>query len=114
MVKLITNQWVEKETKMNNNELAQRMLDWAEIKKKLDQKETIIRAAVLELGNQKAAEDFLEPGSNAYEAAVEERTKTTITIDWRGICKDENIAQADIPLTIGVPSVAIKIVKHKG
>lgn len=133
MVKLNTNQWTEKETKMDGNELAASMLEWLIIKRKLDEKEAEIKTAVLEFGKtvttgnvvasyrgarqtfdyRRAAENFLDIGSNAYDAAVRERTTTIMTIDWKGICWDESIEQTNIPVELGDPSVTIKIVKPK-
>ena len=107
---------------MDKDKLAQKMLEYAEAKKKADELEAEIKAAVMELGKTQTVGivkatyrkgrkfyDYRKGAQqgNADHVDIEKHTRITKKIDWRGLCAD--IGVADIPFTIGKPSVSVKI-----
>ena len=116
---------------INKNELAGLMLEWAEVKNHLAFIQERITTSVLELGetvlagnvratyNQgKRSWDYKQgvkmfmPADNALDEAILQRTKVVRTVDWKGICHDENIEKDDIPYTQAAPSVTMRIDKE--
>lgn len=85
---------------MNSAELAQKMLEWREMKLSLDALEREISSAVLESGktmvvgdvrarysNPRKSYDYETPGRGASDAIKNEHTKTVTSTDWRAVCK---------------------------
>ena len=109
------------------SELANMMLRWEEQKRLLDVLEEAIRASVLEIGQTQTVGNVrasYSAGRKQYdyeEAATGHpmvsdttvglftKTRTTATIDWRGICKHAGIEGDELPFTQGKPSVTIKL-----
>lgn len=104
-------------------ELAQSMLEWRELKLKLDALEHKIKDAVIQggktvdVGDVRASYrkprrtwDYQTPGiENAPEEVIQKYTKTvtTITTDWRAICREIGV-EGNSEVT-GKASVIIKI-----
>lgn len=111
------------------SELAKLMLKWEAQKLLLDELETAIRDSVLlmqmtqTVGNVRATYSKGRKSYNYEEAVTHKglamvsdatmalftKTRTTTTIDWRGICKHDGIEGDELPFTQGAPSVRIKL-----
>lgn len=104
------------------SKLAQMILDWESAIRKTADLEAQIQEAVLErgsslvVGNVRATYyrgrktyDYEFAAEDADPAVVKKHTKTETTtkIDWRSICKEEEIE--DIPYVQAAPSVSLKI-----
>lgn len=115
---------------IDKNILAGLMLEWAKHKEQLTYIEDEIKQTVLALGETTVAGNvratynkgkrswdykmgvkMFMPEDYALDEAILQRTKTVRTIDWKGICYDENIDKDDIPYTQADPSVTIKVDK---
>jgi hypothetical protein len=106
---------------MNASELAQKMLEWEQIKRQLDTIGNEIEAAVLEIGKTQTVGNVRATFSNGrktydYQAAadghpmVSDATKSLFSktvIDWQAICQHVGIKK--VPFTQGEPSVSIKL-----
>lgn len=112
---------------MDKKELAQNMLEWQELKERLDALESKIVDAVLAEGKSivvgEVRATYVNPRKKYdYETAVTNWIDDTEVlaaaklehskqvVDWNGICKDYDID--DIPFELqGQPSVRLKIQK---
>jgi len=107
---------------MNASELATKMLEWEQKKNELDELETAIKSAVLEIGKTqntgnvrasysagRKSYDYETPAYGvAPDEVVQAHTKTTVVISWRDVCKEVGID----PIVTGqsAPSVTVKLV----
>ena len=104
------------------SELANLMLEWEIIKKKLDEVEAAIKASVLQIGKTQTVGNVRASFSNGrkrydYKSAAEGHNMvsqetislfTNPVIDWRAICKHVGID--DVPFTQSDPSVTVKLI----
>lgn len=93
------------------------MLEWGEMREKLDEMERVIQAEVLKLeqtqtvGNVRASYSKGR-GSYDYERAVTDAGIDTtpwekVVVDWRTACKENELP---VPYTPGTPSVSVKLI----
>jgi len=108
---------------MDMSYLAELMLKWEKAKQYADELEVAIRDAVLDLGKTQTVGNVratYSAGRKAYDyegaarghrfvtaGQVELFSKTSVTVDWRGICGHVGIE--DIPYTQSEPSVTVKL-----
>lgn len=103
--------------------LAQTMLQWERAKKQLDDIETAIQDAVLQIGKTQTVGNVRASYSKGrksydYQAAADGHPMvssatielfTTPKVDWRGICKRVGID--DVPFTQSEPNVSVKLLE---
>lgn len=106
--------------------LAQRMLEWEQKRRELDDLEAIIQASVLSLGKTQVVGNVratfsagrkqydYEAGAStwagdpwAFETAKADNTKEVT--DWRWVCQALGIDESNIPFKQGEPSVKLKL-----
>jgi hypothetical protein len=108
---------------MNASQLASMMLEWEEMRRRLDVVEGNIKAAVLEVGQTQTvgrARATYTGGRKTYDyeaaakvypfldpAVVEENSK--VVVDWRAVCGAHTIPQEKVPFTQSEPSVTLKL-----
>lgn len=105
---------------MDASELAQRMLEWENLKKTLDILTKAIEEAVLELGETQTVGNVRASYSQGrktydYKSAIEQASIEpnalvpfqTVNIDYRAAC--DNLKIADIPFTQSPPTVTVKL-----
>ena len=86
---------------MNASELAIKMLQWEEMKRKLDELEDELKEAVLELGKTqtvgsvratyskgRSTYDYETPGNQASQKIVAQHSHTELEIDWMAVAKE--------------------------
>jgi len=102
--------------------LATKMLEWEKLKYQLDYLEDLIKQEVkalgktITVGNVRATYsqgrkvyDYQGAAirASAPESIVNEWKKTTVTVDWRGVCGEMGIDE--IPFVQSDPSVSLKL-----
>jgi hypothetical protein len=107
---------------MDMSELAQKMLEWEEGKKRLVELEKEIKTAVLDIGKTQTvgnvrvtfsagrkSYDYETPGKSADAGLIETYTQTTTTTstDWRQVCKDAEIEP--VVISQSAPSASVKL-----
>lgn len=110
---------------MNPNELAAKMLEWADLRAKLDVVEQEIASAVLAIGQSKTTGnvvatyskgtrefDYQTPAAKlAGPEIIAKYTKTEPVIDWRAICAELKVEP--VVVSQKPPSVKVKIKESK-
>lgn len=113
---------------MNASELAAAMLKWQELQTAADELAAEIAAAVLDIGKTQTVGNVRASFSNGrksydYEAAARAQipadeldrllpdfTKTTVSVDWSGLCKANYASADDFIKSQSEPSVSLKII----
>lgn len=109
---------------MDMSELAQKMLDWEQLKRQCDVMGADIERAVLDIGQTQTIGNVrvtYSPGRKSYdyEWAARKRDvhQSTIhvysktVIDWRSLCR--GLAIQDVPFTQSDPTAKIKLIEGR-
>jgi hypothetical protein len=108
---------------MDKSKLAELMLEYEKMKKRLDEYKQAISDAVLQMQesvtagnvtakyyNGRKSYDYKAVTGMAPDELVQEYTKTTVRVDHRKLALDGlGIAKEDIPYTQGDPRVSLKV-----
>ena len=106
---------------MDMSKLAQMMLEWESKKRALDELESAIKDAVLQLGKTQTVGNVrasYSAGRKRYDykgagelyappSVIELHTRKEV--DWRAVCKDAGLSE-EIEYTQGDPSVSVKLI----
>ncbi len=107
--------------------LAEMMLEWEDVKVKLDEIESVIIQAVLKLkktqtvGNVTAKYsggrrtlDWEATANNAQvtNEAVLQRTRTQVVVDWKKVCQDIGVADKPVVTKQARPSVTVGLLEE--
>ena len=110
---------------MDKREFAKKMLEWSDLREKMDDLEAAIAAEVMRLGKTVDigyTSAVYSAGRTTYgweqealagdasTALILSLSTTTITTKWKDVCKKLGIVEAPV-LKAGTPSVTIKLVK---
>ena len=110
---------------MDKREFAKKMLEWSDLREKMDDLEAAIAAEVMRLGKTvdigyTSAVYSAGRTSYAWEQAaregeviaeiIDKHSTTTVTTKWKEVCKDWEITDPPV-LKAGTPSVTLKLVK---